>query len=1338
MRHFILFLICLFTINISIGQTFEISSDTIKSISYCGDSVYHQITIKNTGNSSLLIDPNLSSLKPDLGVMIVLPDILLSNQGNLRNAINSFKEANIDLRQVTPSSTNDFNNAVTTFSTDVVIHGPRRAGSFNVSSFKNGLLSFANDGGSVVMMGANDDNVNLEIFNSGLFSGEYVTKLYNTSIESNVPNHPILDSVDVNNFGTTGYTVLNTISNPDYTPVLTSYTYDLFGYRDIGDGKAYNFGYNFSAASESWHQILRNIFREAIGNKNSDWFGLTQDQQYEIQAGDSVVLDYFFATQNLQPGLYENEWTIKTNIGDFIIPVELEVESQQKSLSYPTCSPIKLAYIGDTISDSVSIYNQACEAITVNNIVYSSSNFIIDTSSFYIAPYSISKFEVKFFPDSIKSYTEQLYLNSTAGIDTFCIFSYGVGSPKLEISPNPLFKEVAECKDSLEYSYWIKNTGNADLIYQIKDVGSYIDSTSSVTYTLTGQTTNHIFSVPSTSADSVILTITLNGDFDSSTEYADLEIEGDFITKIPGSGAVAGTDILYTYVLSKDQINKYLNYNSLEIQIKNSSSVNPGIGQQLNEVNLRLVPLTQSENHSPKDGSVLPGDSVLVNAWVNTKNQNGGNYSTSIIINYNSPNNPNYQLDFNYKINGTAIASINNDTMRYAPANAYSFQNQANYFYNSGCGILYIDSFNLASDVFDIYIMPDSVLPFSNDLFWVKFSPSVKGTYLDTLTVYTSDGPFEIILLGSSFDPPAINITPSNLSFNVDGCQRDSTKTIIISNSGGPGVLSFNYSNSLSASNNGVTLIGSGGVLFDTISTFQVPVEFNKNLGFQTIHDTIIFSSNDSNNLIIKIPVTVTISDKVCADFSSSNVSNCSGEVDFTNKSSNSPTSTNWDFGDGTSSTQTNPNHTFTSAGTHSVSLISCNGVNCDTVLNTVEILALNAPERSICLPRSSYGYMTYGIDEFSLNSSSYSSSTISTGYQDFACNQVFEISLGQSYYGVIDFRQNYNYSKLWIDKNGDGEFSSTELINSYYSSSGSNSHYIYANSGYELDTPLRMRIGCDRYTYPSDECSTRYGEFEDYTIIIRNTTFLPVASFSYSVQTCSNQVKFTNSSTYGTSYSWDFGDGETSTDKNPLHSYSAGETYVVTLTTINNLGSKTYSRSVTVDPVLVDLNLSKNTVGPNEIFTISDLNNAADDYSWDFGNGVLFVGNPSNFSYSTPGDYTITATIYNALRGCTFTQELPIKVTNEVSTESISKHSLIVYPNPTRSGIKLDLQNQNNINRIQVLNAIGEVILNKTITTLSSHLILNFTSSLSPGSYMIKVIKNDNQIDFAPFVVIK
>lgn len=65
-----------------------------------------------------------------------------------------------------------------------------------------------------------------------------------------------------------------------------------------------------------------------------------------------------------------------------------------------------------------------------------------------------------------------------------------------------------------------------------------------------------------------------------------------------------------------------------------------------------------------------------------------------------------------------------------------------------------------------------------------------------------------------------------------------------------------------------------------------------------------------------------------------------------------------------------------------------------------------------------------------------------------------------------------------------------------------------------------------------------------------------PTTSFSFAVSGLA--VTFTNTSTDATSYSWNFGDGQTSTEQNPVHTYSGGGPYQISLTATNSAGSTT------------------------------------------------------------------------------------------------------------------------------------------------------------------------------------
>lgn len=78
------------------------------------------------------------------------------------------------------------------------------------------------------------------------------------------------------------------------------------------------------------------------------------------------------------------------------------------------------------------------------------------------------------------------------------------------------------------------------------------------------------------------------------------------------------------------------------------------------------------------------------------------------------------------------------------------------------------------------------------------------------------------------------------------------------------------------------------------------------------------------------------------------------------------------------------------------------------------------------------------------------------------------------------------------------------------------------------------------------------------------DNTQYPIASFDYYFYD-NFEIDFYNESTDATSYSWSFGDGQSSTEEEPSHRYSRPGTYTVTLTARNSKGSHQATAQITI-----------------------------------------------------------------------------------------------------------------------------------------------------------------------------
>ena len=126
-----------------------------------------------------------------------------------------------------------------------------------------------------------------------------------------------------------------------------------------------------------------------------------------------------------------------------------------------------------------------------------------------------------------------------------------------------------------------------------------------------------------------------------------------------------------------------------------------------------------------------------------------------------------------------------------------------------------------------------------------------------------------------------------------------------------------------------------------------------------------------------------------------------------------------------------------------------------------------------------------------------------------------------------------------------------------------------------------------------------------------------------------------------GNTYSWDFGDGATSTEATPSHAYSAVGLYTVSVTAENECGSNTLTDYIDISSDLSIDGYYWLDVFPQETCIGSDVTAETSGYSYysdiinyeiDFGDGSVYENdNWVEHSYSANGEYVVTATFTNS-----------------------------------------------------------------------------------------------------------
>jgi len=348
--------------------------------------------------------------------------------------------------------------------------------------------------------------------------------------------------------------------------------------------------------------------------------------------------------------------------------------------------------------------------------------------------------------------------------------------------------------------------------------------------------------------------------------------------------------------------------------------------------------------------------------------------------------------------------------------------------------------------------------------------------------------------------------------------------------------------------------------------------------------------------------ITVAAPQLPVADFDSNVTSgSASLSVNFTDLSTNSPTSWAWDFdNDGkVDSTDQNPTYTYAIAGNYTVNLTVTNSVGSNSTVKTDYI-----------------------------NVSEFSTPTEPTPVAAFTA----DVTSGTAPLQVNFTDQSTGSPTSWIWDFGDG-FNDTEQ----------NVSHIYESAG---NYTVNLTVSNENGTNSTSAL---------ITVSEKPVTVLPIANFSTNVTigTVPFSVQFTDLSENATDWTWDFGDGTNSTEQNPVHTYTSAGSYTVNLTVSNADGSdsevKTGYIKVTVSspgkPVASFSASPSSGKTPLTVAFTDKSSNIPTKWKWSFGDGTSSTIQNPKHKYSKTGKYTVTLTVTNAKGSNTVTETDYIKV---------------------------------------------------------------------------------------------
>jgi PKD repeat protein len=302
--------------------------------------------------------------------------------------------------------------------------------------------------------------------------------------------------------------------------------------------------------------------------------------------------------------------------------------------------------------------------------------------------------------------------------------------------------------------------------------------------------------------------------------------------------------------------------------------------------------------------------------------------------------------------------------------------------------------------------------------------------------------------------------------------------------------------------------------------------------------------------------------------------------VSFTDQSPNTPTSWSWTFGDGGTSTAQNPGHTYTAAGTYTVTLTATNACGSDGETKT-DYITVTQPTVAYAAVPYNTGFESGSFDQYWFTQSNNSEGRILITSANTPRG---------SYHMTMDDNLNgglYAQNEAWLRVNlaGKGDVDLTFWWKEFSDEDHTQDGVFFSDNGGASFTKVRNLTGgsttYQQITMDVDQLAAANGlaltgtfvikfqQYDNYGITTDGMAFDDVSVISYETPPVADfsgtptsgvvplLVNFTDLSTNNpTSWSWNFGDGGTSTAQNPSHIYNAVGTYTVTLTATNAFGS--------------------------------------------------------------------------------------------------------------------------------------------------------------------------------------
>ncbi|MCW5923741.1 MAG: PKD domain-containing protein [Saprospiraceae bacterium] len=422
------------------------------------------------------------------------------------------------------------------------------------------------------------------------------------------------------------------------------------------------------------------------------------------------------------------------------------------------------------------------------------------------------------------------------------------------------------------------------------------------------------------------------------------------------------------------------------------------------------------------------------------------------------------------------------------------------------------------------------------------------------------------------------------------------------------------------------------------------------------------------------------------ADFS---FSQNGATIDFSNQSS--ATSFFWKFGDGNTSQQEDPQHTYASEGTYTVTLYAI--TDCDTATATQTLDVLLPPIADFTFPLS-----TTGCGAATVPFSNASSANVTALLWSFPGGTPASSTLPNPF---VSYTTTGVYTATLIVSNAAGQDTLTQLVVVTVNPLPIADFVFFVQPDGSVQFADQSQYAANRlWDFGDNTISSQQNPAHAYTtegtytvtltvwnvcdtVAMQQTLTValpPVAGFWVQDTTLgclTAAVDFENTSSANVAnFVWEFpgGNPAASTAPNPTVEYLTSGSYTARLIASNGVGADTAEQTFAVQVFGFPTANFSYTFLPGGVVRFTNLSQSAATYTWDFGDGSPFVnGTNIDHAYAASGVYTVTLIATSPCGVSLLQQTIEVVVSGVAVSTPQGLGSIRLYPNPTSDWLTVD-----------------------------------------------------------------